>query len=91
MRNSWTKLTAIGHSEIRWKPVASFTRIFPTTSALSVGKIWTQPLDGSPPRQLIDLGTAPIFSFDWSRDGRWLAYANGTLIGDVVLISDIGR
>jgi hypothetical protein len=27
----------------------------------------------------------------WSRDGRRLAYASGSQISDVVLISDLGR
>jgi len=55
------------------------------------GNIWLQPLDGSAPKQLTHWGTAPIVSFDWSRDGKWLAYAVGSEASDVVLISDLGR
>jgi Tol biopolymer transport system component/DNA-binding winged helix-turn-helix (wHTH) protein len=55
------------------------------------GNIWTQPLDGRPPTQLTHWGPNPIFNFNLSRDGRWLAFASGTLISDVVLITDERR
>jgi Tol biopolymer transport system component len=54
-----------------------------------IGNIWIQPLDGSPPMQLTHWRPDPILSFDWSRDGKWLAYASGTLSSDVVRISDV--
>ena len=56
-----------------------------------VGNIWLQPLDGGAPKQLTHWNPAPIFSFDWSRDGKWLAYANGSLTSDVVVIRDLRR
>jgi len=36
-------------------------------------------LNGGPPAQLTHWSSSPIFSFDWSRDGKWLAYAGGSL------------
>jgi hypothetical protein len=45
-------------------------------------------LDGSPPRKLTDFKSDRIFSFGWSRDGKQLALARGTLTNDVILISD---
>jgi Tol biopolymer transport system component/DNA-binding winged helix-turn-helix (wHTH) protein len=56
-----------------------------------VGNIWMQPLDGSAPRQLTYWKPEPIFSFAWSRDGKWLAFASGTQMSDVVLITDVKR
>jgi Tol biopolymer transport system component/DNA-binding winged helix-turn-helix (wHTH) protein len=56
-----------------------------------VGNIWVQPIEGGPPKQLTHWSPNPIFSFGWSRDGKWLAYARGTLTNDVVLITDTGR
>ena len=56
-----------------------------------IGNIWLQPLDGSAPKQLTHWSANPIFSFDWSRDGKWLAYASGSITSDVVMISDIRR
>ena len=53
-----------------------------------VSNIWIQPLDDSPPRQLTDFKSDRIFSFDWSRDGKWLALSRGPEQRDVVLMSD---
>jgi eukaryotic-like serine/threonine-protein kinase len=53
-----------------------------------VSNIWLQPIDGSPPKQLTDFKSDRIFTFAWSRDGKWLAYSRGTEEHDVVLITD---
>jgi Tol biopolymer transport system component len=53
-----------------------------------VSNIWLQPVDGGQPRQLTDFKTDRIFSFDWSRDGKWLACSRGAIDNDVVLISN---
>ena len=53
-----------------------------------VSNIWIQPVDGSPARQLTDFKSDRIFSFDWSRDGKWLALSRGPEQRDVVLMSD---
>ena len=74
---------------LRWTPDGA--AIAYAARQVGVGNIWIQPLDGSPPRQLTHWNPAPIFSFGWSRDGKWLAYANGTLTSDVVLIADTRR
>ena len=53
-----------------------------------VSNIWIQRLDGGPPTQLTDFNSDRIFSFAWSRDGKWLALARGPEQRDVVLMSD---
>ncbi len=53
-----------------------------------VSNIWSQPLDGGTPKQLTDFKTDRIFAYDWSRDGKHLLLARGTVSNDVVLISD---
>jgi Tol biopolymer transport system component len=50
--------------------------------------IISQPIDGGPPRQLADFKPDQIFSFAWSRDGKQLAVARGTVTHDVILISN---
>jgi eukaryotic-like serine/threonine-protein kinase len=50
--------------------------------------IWSQPVDGSAPRQLTDFKSDLIFSYDWSRDGNRLTCERGTETSDVVLITD---
>jgi len=53
-----------------------------------ISNIWSQPLEGGPPKQVTDFKSEEIFSFARSRDGRQLALARGVETGDVVLISD---
>ncbi len=53
-----------------------------------VSNIWIQPLDDNSPRQLTDFKSDRIFSYDWSRDGKWLALSRGPEQRDVVLMSD---
>ena len=53
-----------------------------------VSNLWSQPIDGSPPKQLTDFKADRIFSFEWSRDGKQLALSRGTVSRDVVMIKD---
>jgi eukaryotic-like serine/threonine-protein kinase len=53
-----------------------------------ISNIWSQPLDGGPPRQMTDFRADQIFSYDWSHDGKQLACERGVETNDVVLISD---
>lgn len=50
-----------------------------------VPNIWSQPVDGSPPRQITDFTSDLIYSFAWSRSGD-LALARGAWNSDAVLI-----
>ena len=47
-----------------------------------------QPLDGGPPKKLIELGNDRVFAFDWSPDGGQLACVRGRWAANVVLIRD---
>jgi Tol biopolymer transport system component/DNA-binding winged helix-turn-helix (wHTH) protein len=53
-----------------------------------VSNIWSQSLDGLPPKQLTDFKSGLILAFDWSPDGKQLALARGSNSSDVVLITD---
>ena len=48
--------------------------------------IWSQPIDGSTPKQLTDFKTSSIHCFAWSHDGKQLALTRVTATNDVVLI-----
>jgi serine/threonine protein kinase/Tol biopolymer transport system component len=52
-----------------------------------VGNIWSQPVDGGKPAQVTDFKSDLIYTFDLSRDGKWLAVTRGTVTGDVVMMS----
>jgi Tol biopolymer transport system component len=53
-----------------------------------ISNIWSQPINGDPPRQLTNFKSDRIFSFALSTDGRQLLLARGTQTRDVVLIRD---
>ena len=72
---------------MRWTPDGRALTYIDTRSGFS--NIWSQPLDGKKPVQLTNFTTGRIFNFDWSREGKWLALARGSLTSDVVLISDL--
>ena len=53
-----------------------------------VSNLWSQSLDGGPPRQLTDFNEKRIYCFDWSRDGKHIALARGNWSSDAVMISN---
>ena len=71
---------------VRWSPDRQSIAYANNPGGLS--DIWLQPLDGSQPRRLTDFKAEQIIAFDWSRDGRSLAFARGVKTSDVVLIGD---
>jgi Tol biopolymer transport system component len=89
-----------GYSNFRWNPdgrsIAYFdpmgadreTRVISPSSTTHTLNIWSQPIDGSSPKQLTGFKDGQIFRFNWSRDGKQLALARGKASHDVVLISD---
>jgi len=51
-----------------------------------VSNIWSQPINGEPPKQLTNFKSDRIFSFALSADGSSFVLAHGTQTHDVVLI-----
>jgi Tol biopolymer transport system component len=50
--------------------------------------VWSQSLNGGPPKQVTDFKADQIFGFDWSRDGKYLVLARGRAGTDVVTITN---
>jgi serine/threonine protein kinase/Tol biopolymer transport system component len=50
--------------------------------------VWSQPLDGSPPKELTDFKSETIQGFDWSRDDR-LLLSRGFTAREIVLIRSV--
>ncbi len=71
---------------IRWMPDGRGISFAATRQGVS--NIWYQPLDGSDPKQLTYFTSDQISWFEWSRDGKQLACSRGTVMSDVVLISE---
>jgi Tol biopolymer transport system component len=59
-----------------------------TVNNNNVTNIWSQPLDGSAPKQLTDFKDSFMTGFSWSPDGKQLACLRGILLRDAVLITD---
>ncbi|HEY0006252.1 MAG TPA: protein kinase [Pyrinomonadaceae bacterium] len=70
---------------VRWSPDGRAVTYIETVGGVS--NIWSQPLVGGPTK-LTDFKSDQILWFDWSHDGRQLAFARGNITSDVVLISD---
>jgi|GEM_PF-282167 len=74
------------YQPLRWTPDGRALAYIDTRAGVS--NLWRLPLDGSKRKQITDFKTDQIFQFDWSRDGRWLALARGSVTSDVVLVRD---
>jgi Tol biopolymer transport system component len=51
-----------------------------------VSNLWSQPLDGGAPKQITDFKSDLIWRFAYSRDGKQLALARGSVSRDAVMI-----
>ena len=77
------------------KPRSGAVRFFPDGKAVvypvrtgGVDNLWSQPLDGSPGKQITDFPSEQIIDFHWSNDGSKLGVIRGHVDSDVVLIRD---
>jgi len=76
------------HSPIKW--TSDGRALIYDVSRNNVSNIWSQPLDGGPPKQLTDFKSETIQGFDWSRDDRLLV-SRGFTAREIVLIQDLNR
>jgi len=74
--------------ELRWTPDGTNVAYIDQTGGTQ--NLQAVPAGGGASKQLTDFKADQnfIFSFDWSKDGKQLALSRGTLVSDVVLISD---
>src|SRR2546423_1548103 len=71
--------------EYRWS--ADSRSIIYIDSSGGGANLWSQPVDGSSPKQLTNFSTDQIYAFNLARDGRTIALVRGNVIRDVVLIN----
>jgi eukaryotic-like serine/threonine-protein kinase len=60
-----------------------------TVNTNNVSNIWSQPIDGGPPKQITNFTDMLMTGFAWSRDGKQLICTRGTLLRDAVLVTDL--
>ena len=79
------KILDIFTFDARWTPdgraLSSIDQFNPST-------IMSYGIDDGSKKQLVDVAPDQIFSFAWSRDGKQLALARGTVSKDVILITN---
>ncbi|HTZ58394.1 MAG TPA: protein kinase [Acidobacteriaceae bacterium] len=62
--------------------------VYPVRTS-GVDNLWSQPLDGSPGKQITQFSAEHILDFRWSPDGSQLGLIRGHTDSDVVLIRDM--
>ena len=72
--------------QLRWTPDDKAITYIVDFNGIS--NIWSQPLDGSPPKKVTGFNGKQINAYDFSRNGT-LACARGNVESDVVLIKDL--
>jgi eukaryotic-like serine/threonine-protein kinase len=75
-----------GSSASQWSPDGKALQYLLTRKGAT--NVWEQPLAGGEPHPVTDFTSGQIFDFAWSRDGKQLLLAKGTVTRDVVLISN---
>ena len=78
-------LTILSPVEYRWTLDGRSICYVATDNGIS--NIWSQDLNGGPPRQITFFKSDRILSFDWSKDGKHVVFSRGTRHSDVVLLS----
>jgi Tol biopolymer transport system component/DNA-binding winged helix-turn-helix (wHTH) protein len=69
---------------VRWRPDGrALSYLDPKDNSRD---IWIFPLNGRTPGKLTDFQGEQIFAYSWSRDGRYLALARGTISRNVVML-----
>jgi len=71
---------------LRWTTNGTGLDYFLTNNG--VGNIWRQAIPKGSPLQVTNFTSGQIFSFDWSRDGKELYLARGSVLSDIVLITN---
>jgi serine/threonine protein kinase len=71
---------------LRWSPNGRAIGYISTKDGIS--NIIIQPLQGNKPIKLTDFSADRIFAFDWSKDGKKIAYARGSARNKLLLFED---
>ncbi len=71
---------------VRWMPDGKSIAYVANNDGVS--NVWTQNITNDEPKKLTNFTADKIFAFDWSKDGKNVVYARGSLRNNLVLIED---
>jgi Tol biopolymer transport system component/DNA-binding winged helix-turn-helix (wHTH) protein len=71
---------------IRWSPDGQ--SLVYAENPIGAATLWKQPIAGGAPQPLLKLEADFLYGFDWSRDGKRIAFVRGLWTGNIVLIKD---
>ena len=71
---------------VHWAPDGK--SIMYTANTNNISNVWSQSIEGGPPKQVTDFKDSLMTGFAWSFDGKTLVATRGVLMRDAVLISD---
>ncbi|QQS47242.1 MAG: serine/threonine-protein kinase [Acidobacteriota bacterium] len=74
------------HRVIRWMPDGQSVA-YPETNG-GITDIWVQPIAGGAPTRLTSSRASHIFDFAWSGSGQYIAFAQGWVSSDVVILTN---
>lgn len=83
---STLKILDLGDDAFQWSPDGDALDYVDFKNGCQ--NIWSQPLNGDPPRQLTHFETAYIDDFAWAPDGKTLALRRRTNTWDIVLLKN---
>ncbi len=72
---------------LRWTPDNQAIAFIATQNGVS--NIYLQAVKGGQPKKITNFSSDRIFTFDWSKDGKNVAFARGVLRSDLVLIESL--
>ena len=77
----------MGPLPIRWTAQGDALTYVRTKDGVS--NLWSQPINGSPAKQITNFTSGLIWRHAWSCDGKYLALSRGSLSIDAVMLTDL--
>ena len=77
----------LGTLPIRW--TASGDALTYVRTKNGVSNLWSQSIHGGPAKQITNFRSGLIWRHAWSRDGKYLALARGSVSIDAILLTDL--
>jgi TolB protein len=78
--------TITGSPYIRWSPDGQ--NLVYAENPIGAAMLWKQPVAGGERQALLKLEADSLYGFDWSRDGKRIAFVRGLWTANIVLVKE---